>query len=148
MLLAHNLGRSVRSVGGWSCSCRHGDSRLFVLSFAPGGILHHSNCVCVCVWLIQFWFYHLVGIAPPPPPTAHDVEYIQCGFRVFKFRILGCGCEMVNSVWILSPSRYCTTTTTTTTTININTRCGISIYLYFNRAVHPRLYIYFYRSVV
>ena len=52
-------------------------------------------------WLIQFGFYHLVGIAPPPPP------------------------------------------------ININTRCGISIYLYFNyRAVHPRPYVYFYRSVV
>ena len=91
MLLAPNQGGSVRSVGGWSCSCRHGDSRLFVLSFVEYiqcgfGFLSFGFWGVGVRWLIQFGFYHLVGIAPPPPPTStHDVEYLSIYISIGRY---------------------------------------------------------------
>ena len=135
--------------------------RFFVRSIRSGGILPHSNCgggggvrvfvcwclcvcVCVCVRVLVCVRVFVCVRSLPPSPT-HLVWVWSsgggCGGQSGWFRVLGfgfggregvCVCEMVNSLLILSPSRYCTTTT--------NTRCGIYIYLYlyFNRAAPPR----------
>ena len=129
MLLAHSQGRSVRSVGGWS-SCRHGDSRLFVRSFARGAssitatVVDVFVCVCVCVRVCVFVcscirvFVRSCVFVCVRGQTTTVVMVV-----VVMVSLVSLACDvgvMVNSVLILSPSRYCTTTTTTN-----STRCGI-----------------------
>ena len=73
---------TVRWVGGWS-SCRHGDSHLFVRSFARGGILPHSNCGGgVRVFVRSWWRCSCVCSCvrvrslPSLPPSLYIYIYI------------------------------------------------------------------------
>ena len=152
MLLAHSQGRSVRSVGGWS-SCRHGDSRLFVRSFARGHPPSQQLCVCVCVCVcvrvrvacdVGVMVNSVLILSPSRYCTTTTTNSTRCGIYSVWFRVLSFGFWGVGVRWlihlILSPSRYCTTTTTN------NTRCGISIYLYIyisiGRHIPGRIYIF------
>ena len=105
-------------VGEWS-SCHHGDSRLFVRSFARGGILlHHSNCgggvrvrscVCSCAFA-------------PLPPYIYIYIYIHVFLFIFIYLYFNRAAH---------PRPYLSIY------IYIHVFLYIYIYLYFNRAAHP-----------
>ena len=126
MLLAHSQGRCVRWVGGWS-SCRYGDSRLFVRffvrSFARGAssitatVVDVFVCVCVCSCVRAFMrscvrVFVCVRVCSCVFVCVRGQTTTVVVVVVVSLVSLACDVGvMVNSVLILSPSRYCTTTT-------------------------------------